>query len=67
MNYLKKLIDSESNESSKRFIALIAVVQLLIAINYSIFAKVVVDSNIYYILVSLIIGSSALTLFKKNV
>ena len=67
MSYLRKLIENKSEESSKRFIALIAVAQLIITINYSIFAKVVVDSNIYYILVSLIIGSSALTLFKKNV
>ena len=63
---IKDLINSEKPESSKRFIALIALLMYCIIILYSVFRKVTIDPPIIYSLMSLILGSSAMTLIQNK-
>ena len=66
MQYIKDLINADKPESSKRFIALIALVIYCTVVIYSVFTKTIIDANIIYSLVSLIIGSSVMTLIQNK-
>jgi len=66
IEYLKNLINSNKPESSKRFIALVALLMYIIVVLYGVFTKTSIDSTIIYSLVSLILGSSAMTLIQNK-
>ncbi len=66
IEYLKNLINSNKPESSKRFIALVALLMYIIVVLYGVFTKISIDSTIIYSLVSLILGSSAMTLIQNK-
>jgi len=67
LEYLKNLINADKPESSKRFIALVALVIYIIVVLYGVFFKVAIDNVIIYSLVSLILGTSAMTLVQNKV
>lgn len=60
------LLNSSTETSSKRFISLTSLVMFFIVITYSVFFTKPVDSSIIYALVSLILGSSVMTLVQTK-
>ena len=66
IKYLKNLIDANQPESSKRFISLVSLLVYIIVVLYGVFKKIVIDTSVIYSLVSLIIGSSAMTLIQNK-
>ena len=66
LEYLKNLINADKPESSKRFIALVALVIYIIVVLYGVFFKIAIDNTIIYSLVSLILGTSAMTLVQNK-
>jgi hypothetical protein len=65
-NFFLNLLDATNETSSKRFISLSSLFVFFVIIIYSVFFNKTVDSNIIYALVSLILGSSVMTLAQKN-
>ena len=61
-----RLLNSTNETSSKRFISLTSLFVFFVIIIYSVFFSKTIDSNIIYALVSLILGSSVMTLAQKN-
>jgi hypothetical protein len=65
-SYYKKLLDSNSPESSKRYMATMSFHLLVLVIIFSIITKRIIDPNIYYILGGLAMGSQITTLFNSR-
>ena len=65
MNYIKKVLESGSGASSKRVIAIWSMLLLTAVIICSLIGIVVMETIIYS-LVSLVLGSSSLTLINKT-
>ena len=65
MNYFQKLVNNKSPESSKRFISLYCLGLFTIVIFCGIF-QIKVEPEIIYGLISLVLGSSAMTLIQNN-
>ena len=61
-----KLLNSSSEASSKRFIAICSMFMFFILIIYSAYNNKIIDGNVIYALVSLILGSSAMTLVTSK-
>ena len=70
MWFLKMLTDQNGNESSKRFIAFVAMVQVIIIANRQAFGKdVSIDKDIWWGLIALVctgIGLAAAEFFAKK-
>ena len=65
MNYIKKVLESGSGASSKRVIAIWSMLLLTAVIICSLMGIVVMETIIYS-LVSLVLGSSSLTLINNT-
>lgn len=65
-NFFMKLLNSSSEASSKRFIAICSMFMFFIIIAYSIYHSKSIDDNIVYAMISLILGSSAMTLVQNK-
>ena len=65
-DFFLKLISATEPESSKRFISLCSFFLFVVIIVYSVFWNITIDSTIIYSLVSLILGSSVLTLVQNK-
>ena len=66
MNFFIELIKSGTGTSSKRFISLYSLALITVVIVADVFFKFDVNDIIYYILATLIVGSSSLTLLRKT-
>jgi len=66
IEYLKSLINSKQPESSKRFISLVSLLMYIIIVLYAMIKHVTIDPPIIYSLISLILGSSAMTLVQNK-
>lgn len=64
--FFLSLVNASTDISSKRFISLTSLILFFVIVIYSVFFSKTVDSNIIYALVSLILGSSVMTLARKN-
>jgi len=65
-SFFMKLLISSSEASSKRFISICSMFMFFILISYTTFFSKTIDGNIVYALVSLILGSSAMTLVTNK-
>lgn len=63
--YMKEILSAESEASSKRFISIYSLGLFTIVIIASLFG-IKVEDSIIYALVSLILGSSVMTLVQNN-
>jgi len=65
-NFFLNLLNSSTETSSKRFISICSMFIFFILIVYSTYTSKNIDSNIIYALVSLVLGSSAMTLVQNK-
>lgn len=65
-NFFLRLLNSSTETSSKRFISICSMFMFFILIAYSTYTSKNIDSNIIYALVSLVLGSSAMTLVQNK-
>ena len=64
--FFTNLLNASTDVSSKRFISMVALALFVIIVVYSVFFNKTIDSTIIYALVSLILGSSAMTLMQNK-
>lgn len=65
-NFFYNLLNSNTETSSKRFISICSMFIFFFIILYSVLLTKTIDDNIIYSLVSLILGSSAMTLVQNK-
>ena len=66
MNFINNLFSDSATVSSKRFIALVSLLMFCICIVSQVFFSKTVPNELYYSLIALITGSSAMTLKTNN-
>ena len=66
MKFFLDLLNSSTDTSSKRFISLTSLLMFFLITIYSVFFSKIIDTTIIYALVSLILGSSAMTLVQNK-
>lgn len=65
MNFFKKLIDGNDTMSSKRFISLVALCLIILVVFKSV-SGIIIQPEIIYALITLILGQTTATIFEKN-